>query len=62
MSGFIVMFSLIKKYQKGAEETVHHGGSGFSGDRRVSMYDEHLPLHDCETTSTPKLTKKSILY
>lgn len=57
------MFSLIKKYQRGAEETVRHAGSCFSGgERRMSMFDEHVLLRDCETTSTPKLTKMSILY
>lgn len=61
------MFSLIKKYQRGAEETVQetvrHADSGFSGgERRMSMFDERVPLHNCETTSTPKLTKMRILY
>lgn len=52
MSGFIVMFSLIKKYQRGAEDLLLHRAAGNNApkqsiamhQRRISFYDEQMPM------------------
>jgi hypothetical protein len=67
MSGFIVMYALIKKYQRGAEELhAHHregqnAASSIQMPRRISFYDEQLPMQDCESMSVPKLNKRTLL-
>lgn len=69
MSGFIVMFALIKKYQRGQEHihsmnSSHHKESSHyihSTQRRVSFYEEGAVMNDCETLSIPKLNKRAVL-
>ena len=64
MSGFIVMFALVKKYQKGAEErrTEKTPSQQFSSNqRRISFYDDHMLIQDCETLSVPKLNIKTMV-
>lgn len=58
------MFALIKKYQKGVleqqEKSSRNAYHSVSNERRVSFFEENMPIHDCETLSTPKLNKRTL--
>ena len=63
MSGFIVMFALIKKYQRAPEDPNNEFEKQQvpPSQRRISFFDEGMPLQDCETMAIPKLNKRAMV-